>query len=231
MKLSRLFPEERSLQWGEKGFFSSWLRDVSVYFSPKRGKALFYLFAGTLLGMAMLFFLVAMLVLIGAYSYVGSTFVPAASVIISFLSFLLYSSIEEFLCRGILMPALSASRGGTAGALGSAVFFSLMHAANPSVTLLALLNAFLFGLWFASVVQRSKSLFPVFGLHAGWNFAQSLLGLQVSGNESPYALLRFESRIPWLSGGAFGPEASPLLLLLLVSLFFYLGISKKVFKE
>lgn len=218
MKLSRLFPAERSAQIGEKGFLPSLIGMIAVYLSPKKGKALRDLFFCLLLGIAMLGLLLAALVLLGAYAYVGGASVRVMPLLLLFLFYLLQGSMEELLCRGILMPFLSVHLGGTAAALGSAVFFSLMHIENPGVTPLALLNVFLFGLWFASVAQRSQSLLPVCGLHVGWNFAQSLLGLQISGIASPHALLHFESRIAWLSGGAFGPEGSPILTMLLLVL-------------
>ncbi len=216
MKLSCLFPAERSAHIGEKGFFPSLIGVIAAYLSPKKGKALLGLFIGLLFGAFTLTLLALALVLLGAYAYGGFASVKVMPVLLLFLFYLLQGSLEELLCRGILMPVLSVHLGGGAAAVGSAVFFSLMHIENPGVTPLALLNVFLFGLWFASVAQRSQSLFPVFGLHAGWNFAESIFGLQISGITSPHALLHLESRISWLSGGAFGPEGSPILTVFLL---------------
>ncbi len=216
--LSRLFPAERSVQPSEKGFLPSLIGVIAAYLSPKKGKALGDLFVGLLVGIALLGLLAVVLVALGAYAYVGGTSVRVMPLLLLFLFYLLQGSMEELLCRGILMPVLSVPLGGVAAAFGSAVFFSLMHIENPAVTPLALLNVFLFGLWFASVVQRTQSLLPACGLHAGWNFAQSLLGLQISGIASPYAILHFEGRIAWLSGGAFGPEGSPILTCFLLVL-------------
>lgn len=216
MKLSRLFPAERKAQVGEKCFLPSLIGVIAVYLSPKKGKALPWLFIGLLFGAVTLALLAATLVLLGAYAYGGLSSVKVMPVLLLFLFYLLQGSLEELLCRGVLMPILSLHLGGTAAAFCSAAFFSLMHIENPGVTPLALLNVFLFGLWFASVAQRTQSLLPVFGLHAGWNFAESIFGLQISGITSPHALFLLENRISWLSGGAFGPEGSPILTVFLL---------------
>ena len=215
--LSRLFPEKRSEHVGERGFFSELIGVFLGYLSPKKGKALLYLLLGFLFGIGMLALLIAVLLVCGAYAYIGMAEGPAY-ILLLLVFFLVQGSIEELLCRGVLMPVLSSHFGGTAAAVGSALVFSLMHAMNPGISFFALLNVFLFGLFFASVTQRKKSLFPACGLHAGWNFAQSIFGLQVSGNAAPHALFRLECHLPWLSGGAFGPEASPILSVLLFAL-------------
>ena len=182
----------------------------------KKEKAVLRLILGWLLGLAMLFFLIAILFLLDAYAYAGAQTEGAVYMPLLFLSYLVQGSAEELLCRGVFMPILCVRYGGTVGAAVSAAFFALMHAMNPGVGVFALLNVFLFGLLFASVTQRAKSVWPVCGLHAGWNFSQSLFGLQVSGSASLSAPLRFESRISWLTGGAFGPEGSPILTFFLL---------------
>ncbi len=217
MRLACLFPAKRSEHLGERGFFSELIGVASEYLSPKKGKALLHLLLGFLFGIGMLALLMAALFLTGAYVYVG-TGEGSSYILLLLVFFLVQGSAEELLCRGVLMPVLSSCFGGTAAAVCSALVFSLMHAMNPGISFFALLNVFLFGLFFASVTQRKESLFPACGLHAGWNFAESLLGLQVSGIASPHALLHFKSRIPWLCGGSFGPEGSPILTCFLLVL-------------
>jgi hypothetical protein len=58
---------------------------------------------------------------------------------------------------------------------------------------------------------RTRSLALPIGLHLGWNWAQgSLLGFGVSGTTEVQGLWRpvFHGRPEWLTGGAFGLEAS-----------------------
>ena len=218
MKPSLLFPSARGKRLGEAGFLFAVSGNIRAYLSPKKGKAFLYLLLGLLVGFFLLLFLFSVLLLLGAYSYAGSALIEIRRVLFLLFFYLLYGSAEEILCRGVLMPLISEHAGGTVGALVSAAFFALMHVANPGVSPLALWNIFLFGLLFASVTQCSKSLLPACGLHVGWNFAQSLCGVQISGNEALYAPLKFDSRISWLSGGAFGPEGSPILTFFLMAL-------------
>lgn len=193
----------------------------------KKEKAVRNAILGFLIGFGGLFFLLSILVLFGGYAYVGASEGSAIHLLLLPLAYLVQGSAEELLCRGFFMPMLCARYGGTVGAAMSAAFFALMHAMNPGVSVLALLNIFLFGLLFASVTQRARSVWPVCGLHAGWNFAQSFFGLQVSGNALLPALLRFESRIPWLTGGAFGPEGSILLTAILFAVLLALVFAGK----
>lgn len=185
---------------------------------------------GLLSGGGVLLLLILALLLCSGYAYVGVARSGAPYLPLLLLSFLVQGSAEELLCRGLVMSAISARHGGRIGAAGSALFFSLLHAMNPSVTLLGLWNVFLFGLLFAAVTQRTKSLFYACGVHAGWNFFLSLFGVQISGNAPRVSLFLLESRIDWLSGGGFGPEGSPMLTAFLLAALFLLAFFKKVKK-
>jgi membrane protease YdiL (CAAX protease family) len=58
---------------------------------------------------------------------------------------------------------------------------------------------------------KTKSLALPIGVHIGWNFTQgNLLGFGVSGTTDAKGLLQpvFHGRPEWLTGGAFGLEAS-----------------------
>jgi membrane protease YdiL (CAAX protease family) len=69
------------------------------------------------------------------------------------------------------------------------------------------LSAILFGFCYL----RTRSLALPIGLHLGWNWAQgSLLGFGVSGTTDTKGLWTpvFHGRPEWLTGGAFGLEAS-----------------------
>lgn len=141
-----------------------------------------------------------------------------------FFAFIVQGSAEELLFRGFLMSALCAHYGGVVSALTSALAFAALHAMNPGASLLGILNVFLFGLLFAALTQRTQSIFFACAMHAGWNFAESLIGLEISGNASLHPVFSPESRMPYLTGGAFGPEASPLLTGLLVLLLILIAL-------
>lgn len=215
------------------------LRPAALYLSGE--KAPRRLLCGLFIGIAMLAVLMLLLLSLGAYECVEKRLDRALYLPLLAFAFLVQGSAEELLCRGLLMSALCARYGGRVAAFGSALIFSLMHAANPSVTPLGLCNVFLFGLLFSSVTQRSGSLLAACGMHAGWNFALSVFGVQISGNAPRHSLLLLESRIPFLSGGGFGAEGSPiltvfLLLLLLIPVLFpkksrFFANSKKIGKK
>jgi len=96
-----------------------------------------------------------------------------------------------------------------------AALFALLHWGNPGMhgstrawaTLTIGLSAILLGLCYL----RTRSLALPIGLHLGWNWAQgSLLGFGVSGTTDTRGLWTpvFRDRPEWLTGGAFGLEAS-----------------------
>ena len=159
-----------------------------------------------------------MLFLFGAYAYVGIRTDAFLYLPLLFLGYLVQGSAEELLCRGFLMSALSARFGGVISAGVSALFFSLMHIFNPALSVFGILNIFLFGLFFASLTQKTGSILPACLFHAGWNFFLSLIGVQISGITPVYSLLVLEIKKDFLAGGGFGPEASPVLCILLFML-------------
>lgn len=110
--------------------------------------------------------------------------------------------------------------------LCSAAVFTLMHLGNPDISIVAVVNVFLFGLvtWFL-FRQRQNLIFSTF-LHAAWNYSCGfILGTRVSGVEIPYSIFRTNMEgTPLLTGGQFGLEGSlvtvifQLLILLLIKL-------------
>ncbi|MGP3915880.1 hypothetical protein [Nonomuraea sp. 10N515B] len=63
----------------------------------------------------------------------------------------------------------------------------------------------------AAAYAATRTLWLPIGLHFGWNFAAAgIFGTEVSGNGTPQGLLDGVTSGPaLLTGGAFGPEASP----------------------
>jgi membrane protease YdiL (CAAX protease family) len=96
-------------------------------------------------------------------------------------------------------------------ALTNALLFSLLHLGNPDVSVIALVNIFLFGLFASMLTLRRGSVWMVGALHSMWNFAQgNLFGIPVSGLRGSPSPLESEF-VPgtWqtlLNGGDFGLE-------------------------
>ncbi len=210
------------------------LRSSTLYLNVSKKLSARHFFIGLSVGLAALAFLIGILLALGAYECVGVSFSDAFYLPLLLLAYMVQGSAEELLCRGFVMSRLSARCGGVAAAFGSALFFSLLHALNPSVSLIGLLNIFLFGLLFSSVTQKTKNIFAACGIHAGWNFALSLFGIRISGALPRHSVFLLESRIDLLSGGAFGAEGSFVLSLILLSallLLFFIGFKANISKR
>ena len=196
----------------------------------RKNNAVKHGFFGLFLGVLLAVLTAVILLFAGAVSFSFYESADLFLILLYLLAYLVQGAAEELLCRGLLMGALCRRFGGKIGAVFSAAAFALFHASNPSVGIFAMLNIFLFGLLLASVTQKTKGISFACLMHAGWNFSLTLLGVQVSGVEAGGVLLFQRSNIPWLSGGAFGMEASPalsVLLLLSLSLLGLIGIKQK----
>jgi hypothetical protein len=100
-----------------------------------------------------------------------------------------------------------------AGAGLSAALFGALHLTNPNATpVAAIAIAVEAGLMLASFYLLTGRLWVSIGVHAAWNFTQGWIwGARVSGipvKESLYLSAPKAGAPDWLSGGAFGPEAS-----------------------
>jgi uncharacterized protein len=162
------------------------------------------------LGGAALFSLV-IVELLATHSYriegVGWT----SALLYSALWLLAGAALEELLFRGVIFRLL-AEWSGTWIALGaSALLFGGAHLLNPGATwvstsAIAVEAGLLLGAGF--IVTRSL-WFPI-AMHFAWNYFEGpVYGTQLSGMAMGHTLIRSQMSGPdWLTGGAFGPEAS-----------------------
>ena len=133
------------------------------------------------------------------------------------------SAGEEILFRGFGFQTLLRSLGSWTVVVPVGVIFAALHGENPNANWLGLLNTAGFGILFGYAFLRSRDIWLPIGLHYGWNFTLSLLGVKVSGLDTK--LLGFDvqwSAGPLWSGGEYGPEASVLTSFVLLALFLYL---------
>lgn len=132
-------------------------------------------------------------------------------ILLFFIGFLIQGMSEELLCRSYLMVSLSRKWPLWACAVSNALLFSLLHLGNPGISVIALVNIFLFGLFASMLTLRRGSIWMVGALHSMWNFAQgNLFGIPVSGLVgSPSPLKAEVAEGGWqklFNGGAFGLE-------------------------
>lgn len=122
---------------------------------------------------------------------------------------------EEIIARGYPFQRLVQGAGPWVGQLVFAALFALGHWNNPGMAgatkAWATLNIGLAAILLGFCYLRTGSLALPIGVHLGWNWAQgSLLGFGVSGTTDIKGLWTpvFHGRPEWLTGGAFGLEAS-----------------------
>jgi len=130
---------------------------------------------------------------------------------------------EEMLFRGYAFQAMLGVLGPFATIIPVGVLFGLLHAANPEVTRLGILNTCLWGVLLGYSFLRSGDLWLPIGLHLGWNWTLPWFGVTLSGFRMEVTGYTLDWRIsPAWSGGAYGPEGGLLTTLVVLVLFIYL---------
>jgi membrane protease YdiL (CAAX protease family) len=118
---------------------------------------------------------------------------------------------EETLFRGVLFRHVETMLGTWAALVITAAFFGAAHLFNPGATWFAAVAIMMeAGILLGAAYMLTRRLWLAVGIHAGWNFAQGwVFSAPVSGGEAPVGLLITSRAGPeWLTGGAFGLEAS-----------------------
>jgi len=131
---------------------------------------------------------------------------------------LLAGTFEELVARGVVLRNLENVFGSFAAIALSALLFASLHIGNPGATPLSIAALGIEGgVMLGAVYVATRSLWWTAGIHAAWNFTQTgLFGIADSGH-SGQGLLRTELVGPdWLTGGAFGIEASLVSVVLCV---------------
>jgi membrane protease YdiL (CAAX protease family) len=129
-------------------------------------------------------------------------------------SFAWAALVEELLFRGFVFQRLVDGIGAPAAMLLMAAGFAAAHWGNPGMegatTVAAMVDMALGAILLGLAWLRTRSLALPVGIHLGWNWTQgTLLGFGVSGFAQPGWLHPQLLPLPqWLTGGAFGPEAS-----------------------
>jgi len=117
---------------------------------------------------------------------------------------------EEMIFRGVVFRLFEEGFGTTVAVLLSGALFGALHAANPGATLASTAAiAVEAGVLLAAVYALTRSLWIPIALHFAWNFTEGgIFGAAVSGGRIN-SILVFPLHGPdYLTGGAFGPEAS-----------------------
>ena len=121
--------------------------------------------------------------------------------------------LEEVLVRGVVLRLMWRAFGPLAAFIISAILFGAGHIGNPSATwFTTICIAVEAGIMLGAFYALTGRLWVSIGVHAGWNFTQGyIFGAAVSGGNFGSSIATSTARIQfpsWLTGGAFGPEAS-----------------------
>ncbi|MBL0177308.1 MAG: CPBP family intramembrane metalloprotease [Ignavibacteria bacterium] len=134
-----------------------------------------------------------------------------------FTLYLIVGFAEEILLRGYPFRTLLRATNPAATLLVTSVLFSLIHFWNPSISLPALCNICLAGVWLGRARLVTGQLWLPIGLHTGWNFTQgTVLGYPVSGMVEGGVFRTDAIGAEWYTGGYFGPEGGALATVVLV---------------
>ncbi len=163
-------------------------------------------------GICMLFGCIDITSNIGSFSVV--------TLILYFAGYLIQGMAEEVLCRGYLMVSISRRYSTITAVLVSSAVFALLHIANPGLTMLAMLNLFLFGVFMALLMLRYNNIWIAGALHSLWNFTQgNLFGVQVSGTVNDTSVLSSaaDESMAIINGGSFGLEGGLAVTIILLA--------------
>lgn len=171
-------------------------------------------FAGAALGSALILAVAGLIALSGGVRFHLDPARSVRALAMGAWAFTWVALLEELLFRGFVFQRLVDGIGRWPGLLAMAALFALAHWGNPGMegptlawaSIDTVLGALLLGLAYL----RTGSLALPIGIHFGWNWAQgALLGFDVSGfGQAGWLLPEMLGGPQWLSGGAFGPEAS-----------------------
>lgn len=155
-----------------------------------------------------------------ALGYIGNVEVAAINwsavglLMAPFLTMAVVGFWEELVFRGYILQNMAEGMGMNVAIIVSCLIYGLVHAANPNAGLLSTAIIVLFGYLRIYGLLSTGQLWLSIGMHTGWNFFQAtVFGFAASGHVEEWTLIAHdELGASWLSGGAFGPEASVLTI-------------------
>ena len=175
---------------------------------------------GYAIGTGMLLLCALILWVMGDLSFAFAENIPVLFILAFFVGFVIQGMSEEVLVRGYFMVSLN-NRCHTAVAVAiSSVAFAMLHLGNPGISVLALVNLTLYGVFMAVYVLRTDDLWGACAIHSAWNFAQgNLVGIRVSGTTllPSVAVMQPLGAQDLFHGGDFGLEGGLIVTLVVLA--------------
>lgn len=200
--------------------------------TKSKGNNIAYLFLGLLVGLVLNGFCALIAMINGDFTLRFSQFEIFPAIGLLFAVFV-QSSAEELLCRGFMYHRLLKSTNSpTFAIIFNSLFFAALHLFNNGMSILPFYCIFIFGVLTSMIVYYFDSLWMVMGLHAMWNFTQSILfGLPNSGINVPYSIFKIGGSVKgsFAYNPTFGLEGTILscALMTICCVALYLWKSKK----
>ena len=115
---------------------------------------------------------------------------------------------EELVMRGYVFWIARRKWGWKWAAIGTSIFFGLLHIFNPGANAQSLSMVIIAGLFLAGVFLLTRSLYAAGVCHFAWNWVMAGgLHTPVSGQSLPAPNYTITDNGPdWLTGGRWGPE-------------------------
>ena len=171
-------------------------------------------FFGVLFGAASFLLILGVLAVCGAFTVDGSR--PWTAMIGPFGEMLMVAIFEELLFRAALFGILQRWLGDWKALIISSLFFGLAHLGNAEVGAIAFTNTVMAGVLLGAIFMLTGRVWAAIGFHFAWNFiSDGVFALPTSGEPSKGWLQGALSGPDWISGGAYGIEASAITLAVL----------------
>jgi membrane protease YdiL (CAAX protease family) len=179
---------------------------------------------GHLIGLGSVLLAVSLIAALGGYA--ASGVLPALAsppalggALLLLFGFAVQSSVEEIVFRGWMLSAIARKLNVPIAVLLTSALFGLLHHRpdNP----LALAGTFMFSVFTCCWALRVGHVWGVMGWHSGWNWLLCTgFELPLSGTNpiEPALITRLVDQGPLLlTGGAYGPEASGVTIVMLAA--------------
>ncbi len=207
--------------WALRTFESLTPRTLGLNLEKKTSQQFFL---GLSLGLGLILFCCIIAFFAGSFSWtlIAISQNNLYSLLLAIGLCLVVSFSEELSFRGYFFQTMLRGIGVLPTLLFSSIIFAAAHADNSGITLLAYANLGTAGVFLGLLYLRTGSLWAPVGFHLGWNFAQILFDIPVSGaskiTTSPFSLIIHDH--PWstlLVGGEFGIEGGLIITVILLA--------------
>ncbi len=175
---------------------------------------------GLLVGFVIFSAAVLLCIVTGSLNITGLSSTFSVGIFLLFgLGYMIQGMSEEVLCRGYMMISIARRYPLWLAVLLNSLFFSALHLGNSGISVLALVNLTLFGVFASVYFIKRGNIWGIGAIHSIWNFAQGhFYGIKVSGIETSCSVL---GSVPTegrslINGGAFGLEGGLAVTVVLV---------------